>query len=68
MGDAYYCLWCAGEVLEAGDTCNLVCYSLVVNAINMATYLQEMDEPPKDMHLQPWYPALANTQEGISEH
>ena len=58
------CLWCNELVAEDGDTCNLVCYQLVTGAIKLVTYIHDSDTPPKDMHLQPWYAALANTQEG----
>ena len=60
------CIWCGCEVQENGDTCNLVCYGHAVEAINMVSYLEEEDSI-KDMYLQPWYSALANTQEGQGE-
>ena len=59
-----YCLWCGHTVAEDGDTCNLACYTNLVNGIVVVTYLDENDTPPKDMYLQPWYTVLANTQEG----
>ena len=58
------CLWCSEDVPSEGDTCNLVCYSHITEAINLVTYIEDKDTPPKDMYLQPWYQALANTQEG----
>ena len=61
-----YCIWCSEEVAEVGDTCNLVCYTNAVQAIKLALYLKEGDTI-NDMYLQPWYAALANTQEGTSE-
>ncbi len=61
------CLWCNSLVAEDGDTCNLVCYNNLTYVINMVTYVRDEDTPPKDMYLQPWYEALANTQEGTSE-
>ena len=61
------CLWCNELVAEDGDTCNLVCYGNLVSAINLATYIDGNDTPPKDLWQQPWYAALANTQEGTSE-
>jgi len=59
----YRCLWCDTRVAEAGDACNLVCYSNAVQAINLVTYLEDKDQL-NDLQYQPWYPALANTQEG----
>ena len=58
------CTWCMSEVPSVGDTCNLVCYAHLVEAIKLVTYIHDEDAIPKDMHLQPWYAALANTQEG----
>ena len=58
------CLWCNELVEEDGDTCNLVCYGNAAYAIKLVGCINGDDVPPKDMHLQPWYAALANTQEG----
>ena len=58
------CLWCSEDVADKGDTCNLVCYSHVVEAINLVTYIEEKDAPPKDLYMQPWAAALLNTEEG----